>query len=252
MLVICCGMPRSGSTLQFNIVWKVLSISRTGDKLEWRPANEWRADDAELRAAASGEKFYALKTHHPTAELKDIAQHSGAKLVYCHRDLRDVVHSMKVKFDFSTLRAIQRVSESLEVEKWLHEFAADGGSVLAQDYARLLHDLPGSVREVEQFFGIRLSDADRDAIVAELSIDNAYKESRAKTVRFEHLRRRVGRLLGRRPVFANEALMLHPRHVSEHKGQIGVWRDNLSARELSEIENAFGERLSQGFELHGN
>ena len=45
-------MPRSGSTLQFNIVWQVAEAAGLGRKVEWRTAKAWDGAGEELARLA--------------------------------------------------------------------------------------------------------------------------------------------------------------------------------------------------------
>lgn len=243
MLLICCGMPRSGSTLQFNIAWKTATASGLGERVEWRSSKDWEYAKEELACLESAPELYVIKMHFPPDSVTKLAEAGDqVRFIYVHRDLFDVVYSMKAKFNFSLAHAIERVGDALEAERWLLARPAD--QVLIQDYAVLLDDLPEAVRQVAAFEGAQLDDSVLDTISDELSITSAYEKSRQKTPRFEHLRRKFSRLLGRRITFADDELMLHPNHVSEHRGQIGIGRTKLSKAEISAVENAFGDRIT--------
>lgn len=242
MLLICCGMPRSGSTLQFNIAWKTATAGGVGERVEWRSSNHWENADVELGRMEAAPELHVIKMHFPPESVKKLAESGGrVRFVYVHRDLCDVVYSMKTKFNFSLAHAIERTGHALEAERWLLTRPAD--QVLIQDYALLLDDLPGAVRQVAAFEGAQLDDSVLAAISNELSITSAYEKSRQKTPRFEHLRRKISRLLGRKITFADDELMLHPNHVSEHRGQIGIGRAKLSGAEIEAMRNAFGDRV---------
>ena len=65
--VICCGMRRSGSTLQYQLAKAILAAARV---------------DCQV-----------LKTHRMTAEQKRWITAGDAKCLYIYRDIRDVVVS---------------------------------------------------------------------------------------------------------------------------------------------------------------
>lgn len=246
MLIICCGMPRSGSTLQFNATWKVVEAAGKGSAVEWRSSDDWNKSINDLIEFADDADLHVVKMHFPSDELLSIAEGGKAvKFVYVHRDIRDVVVSMKVKFDFSLGRAVKRISESLSLEKRLSVFPSD--VVLVQEYADLLNDLQNSISKIANFLGIEVDAGHIATIAKELDINVAYDRSRNKKIPFEHLRRRINRILRRKINFADEELMLHPEHVSPHKGRIGIWQDNLTQEELAELDRQFGKRLTGGF-----
>jgi len=235
-------MPRSGSTLQFNASWKTATAGGLGQRIEWRSSSDWEHADDELARMEAAPELNVIKMHFPPDSVKRLAEARGrVRFVYVHRDLLDVVYSMKTKFNFSLTHAIERVGHALDAERWL--LARPEGEVLIQDYALLLNDLPEAVRQVAAFSGINLDDSVLAAISDELSIASAYEKSRQKAPRFEHLRRKISRLLGRKITFADDELMLHPNHVSEHRGQIGIGREKLSEAEIEALRSAFGDRV---------
>lgn len=246
MIVVCCGMPRSGSTLQFNVVWQVAEAAGTGGRVDWRIGSDWERRGEHLAAMAEDERLHVLKMHALPDVLRRLAETSGGvRFVYVHRDIRDVVASLRIKFGYGIPKAIRRLGESVALEGWLA--VRPEGEVLVQDYALLLTALPEAVREVADFLGARLPEAEVARIAGALGIDRAYVRSRARKVAFEGVRRRLNFLLGRGAVFADRELMLHPEHVSEHRGQIGIWRERLSPPEIEAIEEALGPRIRSGF-----
>lgn len=248
MLLICCGMPRSGSTLQFNISWKTATSGGLGKRVEWRSSSDWENADVELARMEAATDLHVIKMHFPPDSVKKLAEAGGSvRFVYVHRDLFDVVYSMRTKFNFSLAHAINRVSQALDAERWL--LARPTDQVLIQDYALLLNNLPEAVRQVATFEGAQLDDSQLAAISEELSITSAYEKSRQKAPRFEHIRRKINRVIGRKITFANDELMLHPNHVSEHRGQIGVGLKKLSEAEVATIRSAFGDRIAGTFNV---
>lgn len=248
MLIVCCGMPRSASTLQFNIAWKVAEAARIGRREEWRSAPNWDKARSELGEMAESDVSHVIKSHQPPDSIIRLAETTDrVRFIYVHRDIRDVVVSMKVRFQYTLSRAIQRISESIELERWLTRNPA--GSVLVQDYETLLTALPTAVQEVSQFLNADLNAEEIGEISGQLDIKVAYKKSRAKTPRFEHWRRRANILLGRKVAFADDELMLHPEHVSTHRGEIGIWKNALTAEDLSTVERHFAERIRSGFHV---
>lgn len=248
MLIICCGMPRSGSTLQFNITWKLAVAGSVGSRVEWRSQSDWESSVEELMTMAHSRELYVIKMHSIPSSLSQLAQSSGkVKFVYVHRDIRDVVVSMKVKFNYTLNKAIRRINDTLELEKWLSQLPQ--GSVLVQDYEKLLRSLPQAIKEIADFLGIPAEEKTISSIRDELDIASAYSRSRAKQVPFEHIRRKIKFLLGKKATFADNELMLHPGHVSSHKGEIGIWENTLTENEISIIERHFGPRIKSGFHV---
>jgi hypothetical protein len=236
-------MPRSASTLQFNITWKLVEKANAGLRVDWRSSDDWKTAQLELLDMAESDKIHVVKMHFPPESVKQLAEESNkVKFVYVHRDVFDVVFSMKKKFKFSTARAIKRLRESLEVEAWLLKQNRD--CVQFQEYEVLLNTLDVACSELMEFLSLELKTADILEISNELSLENAYDRSRRKTVRFEHLKRIFNRVLGRKIDFSDAELMLHPNHVSDHKGKMGIGREGLSEGEIQKVKKAFQARCN--------
>ena len=155
MLIICCGMPRSGSTLQFNMVWKCVNSANQGERLEWQAASTWENQRSELLSAVADSRIFVMKIHKVPKVLKDIAEEDGrVRFVYIHRDIRDVVYSMKVKFNFSVAHALARVGDSAGLEEWL--VAGPEGAVLVQEYEDVFADPLGALQQVDNWIGTSL------------------------------------------------------------------------------------------------
>ncbi len=242
MLLVCCGMPRSGSTLQYNIAWKVAQAAKLGHPVAWRSSGDWSRATRTLEDLAASPELYVIKMHFPPDNVKALAV-SGqpVRFVYVQRDLFDVIYSMKLKFNFKLPHAIDRVRDALDTENWLLQRPAV--DVLIQDYSLLLENLPEAVRQIAAFEKTEPGANVIDRISGELSIASAYEKSRRKTPRFEHLRRKISRLTGRKIAFADDELMLHPNHVSEHRGRIGIGRNKLPPAEIEAIRETFGDRV---------
>ena len=88
MLVICCGMMRSGSTLQYNLALELVRAFGVGD------AGGMLAQPSTLPALAAqypGAQMCILKAHVWPEELAEARARAPVRLIYCYRDLRDVL-----------------------------------------------------------------------------------------------------------------------------------------------------------------
>lgn len=254
MLVICCGMPRSGSTLQFNMAAALLETKNSSAKVEWRKSSEWSHYVSDLLRLADDADPYVVKMHFPPPKVRELAEFNvGIRIVYIHRDVRDVVASMQIKFGHSLPAAIRRVKQSLGVEMWLRQIPKVE-KVFVQEYESLFRDMACGLDGLANFLESPVSQTYRETLLERFDIDVAYKRSRKKKVSFERARRRLAFLLNRSVKFADEELMLHPNHVSEHKGSPGIWREHFSRQELKKIQQELGGRIESGFHMppHGS
>jgi hypothetical protein len=100
MLVVCNGMPRSGSTYQYNVARLVVAATELGvahSYLEpgftdmrgdgWPPEvfRGWIDDDA----------YHVVKMHEPHPTAVGAISDGRVRVLYIHRDIRDVAASVK-------------------------------------------------------------------------------------------------------------------------------------------------------------
>lgn len=127
-IVYCDGMPRSGSTLLFNIMRHVLLSDP-----DCRLSSGWVRQARHLPRAP----IYLVKTH----GLYPIDAWRAWRIAYSYRDPRDALVSAQRKFgdvpSISTLR------------KWVQDFAfAKKNANLMIRYETLIEDVPGTVTRI--------------------------------------------------------------------------------------------------------
>jgi hypothetical protein len=235
MLVICCGMPRSGSTLQFNVISEVLNSKGKGRKVDWASPKQIVKDAAQYEEYAKDtSSYYIVKSHEPPEFLFGLCA-ENVFYVYVDREPKDAIASMKVKFNYSVPQGIRKVSSSWQLKDRICGLGS--GQYLLQDYVKLRDELPIEISRVAAFFGIVLTEQELLQITEKLSLDKAYDRSRKKRLPFEHLWRRVCIGLGLPVRFADDELRLHPKHVSDHKGASEIWQKILTPEEVELIHN---------------
>lgn len=242
MLVIVAGMPRSGSTLQSNIGKFILEGSGIGRRVEW--SVDWQEDLDSLKRMISATEVYLLKTHWVSDAVLALACENGdtVSFLVSHRDVRDVAVSMMVKFDYSFNKAVQRIGQAIDNIERLRNTEC---KVLEQDYSLLRYDLQKAVEDIASFINVNLSDDDRDRYCSELNIELSYKKSRNKKIYFESVRRKLAFLLRTKFPYADSELMLHSGHVSEHKGESGIWKKRLPEKQCKVLTDKFPNWLSE-------
>lgn len=236
MLLIVAGMPRSASTLQSNIAKFILEDSDLGKREEW--SINWQEDLSNVLRMIEDEKFFLLKTHSVTDDVLKLANsHSNrVSFLVSYRDVRDVAASMMIKFNYSFDKAVDRIGQSIHnIEK----LRLSDCKLLEQTYQSLRYELEGAVSEVNAFLSADLNERTIKSIALDLDIEKAYAKSRVKKIPLEGLRRRFAFLFKTKFPYADTEMMLHVNHVSEHKGEVGVWKTKLSASEVDVITNKF-------------
>src|SRR5262249_3726065 len=147
--VFCAGMPRSGSTWQYQVVSHLLEAHCGGVRGGFLE----RPEDFERIAEQTAGRvpWLTLKMHngHPSylAALRD----GRAVVVYSYRDLRDVTFSLMHKMRLS----FEELVGQLQLVQCLNDYAFWTGQphVLCQRYEAIVSDSAACVTEIASFLG---------------------------------------------------------------------------------------------------
>ncbi len=108
MLIVCNGMYRSGSTMQYNLVRNLIEIGGYGKGkgyFEWLSEKDFNELEERLFKWANSEKFYVIKTHEIIPEIEKVISQKKIIICYTYRDIREMFVSAKrfLKKDFEEL-----------------------------------------------------------------------------------------------------------------------------------------------------
>jgi hypothetical protein len=230
--VFCAGMPRSGSTWQYQVVSHLIEKYRGGVRggfLE-RPA-----DFARIAEQTAGRApWLTLKTHNGYPAYAAALRDGRALAVYSYRDLRDVtfslMHKMRLSFEeiVGQLQLVQCLND--------HAFWTAQPNVLCQRYETIVSDPAACVAEVAAFLGIRLADGEAERLAAAYSLE-------ANRVRAQELARKL-RDKGI-DLDAADSAVLHDEHSQLHwnhirAGRVGGWRDEATPEQLAVLAKECG------------
>lgn len=259
MLVVCNGMPRSGSTYQYNLARMVVRAAGLGVAHSYldpgfndMPGDGWPAEV--FQEWIDDDAHHVVKMHeaHPVAV--DALSDGHVRLLYIHRDIRDVAASLKRvrhrKAD-SLLERVERAVTLYYTFRDIRDAAPD--YVLWQRYEEAVLEPEEATRQVAEFVGASLSDSAIADIAQECSVDSAKKRcdtaQQQVVARFQEIRRQDPAAAqvwlrqvqqGQRIVQDTEFLLPH-NHVSSRKGAPGQWRDTLSEYELRSLMERYAD-----------
>lgn len=237
MWIFCCGMMRSGSTVQFQITARLVEDACLGKRLEWVKPEEFTGLRDKYSAFPGWKVF---KSHICTQHMIREFENHNALGIYVYRDLRDVVVSIlkKLKMSFDE----EFVGNYLNT--CLRQYSIWTGlpGVMCSKYENMLCDLKGEVRKIADHLGIRLSDVQYSSIASDYDIE---RQKERITVYKDRLAEEKIPCDG--PVFDPHSL-LHSDHINS--GEIGQWEQCLTARQIMFIEQRTGYWLvSKGYKL---
>ncbi len=159
MLIYCLGMPRSGSTLQFQIAAELVERHGLGRRLPFlaRPKVPRL-----VRALCGRSRAFVLKTHALDPVSVDHWERDSSLGLYSYRDVRDALVSAlrmaQQPYTDSWARAfLQSVFEHQEAVLRMPR-------VLVQRYEDITGDLGEAVAQVASHLGIAMAPGEADAL----------------------------------------------------------------------------------------
>ncbi|MGK7939056.1 MAG: sulfotransferase domain-containing protein [Crocosphaera sp.] len=227
MLIICCGMMRSGSTLQYQLTVAILEKTGKGTGYgEIRHSN-----CQELLQKYSSTSMHVVKVHqfrHLKGVGKAIAEQQ-AKGIYSYRDIRDVTVSlMKMrKANFEKL-----MFETGEIKECIRDFYnwTNLDNMLISRYEVMVNNLPQEVVKIAQHLNIDISQEDAQEIAAHYSIEQQKK--RIKQWKNSKVNEKL----------YDPKSLLHGNHISS--GQQNQWNKVLTPIQVAYLESISKDWLS--------
>jgi hypothetical protein len=224
MFIFCGGMPRSGSTLQYQITASIIERLELGQRLPWMPPGEL---DSKLPGIGC-DHFNVVKSHAPTPKIIQMVKDGDAQALYIHRDLRDVVVSTMWHHNirFEDVWASTTLSDAVS---WGATWESLPG-VLVQSYSHATGD--------NLLLGI-------DQICKHLNLDvsESIKVEIANGHTINNQQRRIANIPKDRVWHERE--LLRRNHIGGMNGVDGQWRTVLTREQVKQIEIKYGYWLAQ-------
>jgi hypothetical protein len=265
MLVICNGMGRGGSTLQYNLVRALLTVTESGEGHGYmvdRQGHTQFMPSAQLWAWANAREFHLVKMHAAHAQLEEFLLAGETRVCYIYRDIRDVALSRRTAFGergAKLVRGLQRSHNTYYVLRDVRDRFAS--CFVWQRYEEVTVDLARAARELADLIGLSVSDSELDTVVDACSLDttkgmcdelrsgleNEVQRIREKSPRLaaQYLQK-IGR--GQGPgdiVLLDQKSLLLYNHIGARGGASGVWKDSLDSGTLEMVMTNHGEWLEE-------
>lgn len=237
MWVLCCGMHRSGSTLQYQIVTKVAQFHPNAHILGWV---EGQLEEQSRELLDSPDVLYIAKLHNYDPMVAEFWAEHHPKAIYIYRDIRDVVVSTMhmQSWVFDSLEMTSRVNEVLQND--LHWTRQPG--ILVSRYEDVMAEggVAAEVRRIADYVGVSLAAEQIDDIAQSVS----FKENKRYIEQFDYENKGIQ--------YARTSMdpqsLLHNKHL--RSGASGQWQQELSAEEIALIETLTGDWLvGRGYSL---
>jgi hypothetical protein len=231
-LVVCCGMIRSGSTLQYQVVADLLEQRGLGQRAGFVEKKNFRQVRAQLENMTG---LSVIKIHDFLPEIEPWLKLEKTKIFYTFRDLRSVAASvMRIwKAPFSDV---------IRPNGWLDSaVAADARwrafpGVTVSRYEDLVQSLPSEVGRWATALGLELTPQEVEDVSARFSIPAQQERIRQAGLPEE------GAQSSAIETFDPKSL-LHARHITD--GSEEGWKKELSPDQIKQIEDQYSGWLQQ-------
>lgn len=238
MWVLCCGMHRSGSTLQYQIATKVAQFHPNADIVGWVSPAE--TADVLGNATDSAGELHIAKLHNYDPAVDAFWKRVQPKAIYIYRDLRDVVVStMKMEnWAFYSLELLTRFDDILQNDRsWTQK-----SGIMISRYEDVMAEggLAAEVKRIAEYMEISLTEAE----IAEIAQAVSLKENKRSIEQFDYENKGV-----QYPnTLFNPQSLFHNNHI--RSGASEQWREELSAEEIAAVEIYSGSWLQErGYQL---
>lgn len=228
MWVLCGGMERSGSTLQYQLAKEIVETAGLGEGKGW--VND--ASMEELIRTKPDDRYYVIKSH---AYLKSFDQLPRKLCVYSYRDARDVVVSLMRKND----KTFDEVCDWAMLQKLVNNFRkwTSLDQVHIAKYETFNKDLETATGQLAAFLGAKELNASQVAsIAAAFSID-------AQKKRMEAVKAGEGEVLEIQGQMVSGSSLLHSNHIQS--GESGDYEQYLTRGEIAFIEHSIGAWMTK-------
>lgn len=244
MLVICNGMIRSGSTLQYNLARTLIESMKAGVGHGFFTYDQLIEQRDRLVRWGSAPSYHLIKSHEIFPGSSRLTQAGLLRICYIYRDIRDVAVSVQ-HGGRGTSGLFGRLDRALEAYYKLKKI--DG--VLWQRYEVVIDDLVMAARSIAKFLNLNPSEETLVQTANQCSLETAKQVAVGlRNTLWGSLASRL-RSLGL-PIpwkirLFDEETLLHYDHISEHEGAVGVWRAYSDEDQMREITRRYGSWLTE-------
>lgn len=226
MWILCGGLKRSGSTLQFQIVSEI--VERTGKG--YRTPHPMGKDFSEIKQNFEEDgKMKTFKTHDCSDAIRSEVEKNGAKVVFIYRDIRDVAVSMMNKFDWTFIELTNKNFFQEYIDACKNWEALPG--IYSSKYEDVFYNMKAEIEKIAQYLEIDLKDSIAEEIAADLSISNQKKKMVLPKLKAFFFGRKSW----------DPKSQLHWNHINS--GKEGQWKKALNTIEIEKLNNICKEWL---------
>jgi hypothetical protein len=246
MVVICCGMYRAASTLQYNVASHLVENFHSGVRLGYM--YDGRSLEQRLQNAPIASNWVVIKAHEPDDCFTELLKSGAAIAIYSYRDIRDVAYSIVHKRNSTFEREIEGTDLLPNTIRDFRYWTGFPGC-LVQRYESLTADPIRAVNEIATALGISLPATSAEEIARQYSLENNQASVRRIADTFRS--RGVDLTDPANSLCHDEATLFHWNHIRD--GRSGGWKQVATPRQLAVLARHCGQWLIEhGYETDWN
>lgn len=237
-VIICCGVNRSGSTWTYQVVKAILKTKNISfTDLSFLDAT----DSSDIsKAISSDNDLVVVKMHEYSDNLKSIKNKNNFKLIYSHRDIRDIVLSLhrKTNKTFDEITKMPYLNNSVKSYEYWREL----DDFLPVSYHDIESNSKKAIDEISNHLLINLNDSQRLDISEEFSKEMQKKRIRKSKSSINGMFKLVLQKLNLDLNARDNDSLLHFNHIQS--GQIDEWKTMMSYSQAQEIYEKFKDWMT--------
>lgn len=231
MWIFCCGMLRSGSTLQYQLTAELAESANIGKRLGYVDRHDFLQMSEKEN---SDNNMLVVKCHSFLPEAKGLIKDGKAKAIYVYRDVRDVIVSFMNVTGMSFVRILrQGYLETIlsDYYKW-----SSTGDILISKYEEMVKEIHKETLRIANYLGISIDES--RAIEFSQKFNIQQQKERIREVSYESIYREYGREDAPEP-----HSLLKKDHIRSGKPE--QWRQALSGFQIAMIESIAYDWLNE-------
>ena len=236
--IFCCGMFRSGSTLQYGLASALVEKLGAGVRSRLLSKNDFSTLE---NAYKNFEGYIVLKAHFITPAMATLLDAGNAVSIGIYRDIRDVAVSMMRMWglSFEELIIQQKLEEAIN---GLDEWSQHSGHMVSR-YEDLLENPNQEINRIASHLNLVCTEELALEIVDDHSIEKNKK-------RIEEIAKQKEKF-GIEGAYWDPHFLLHSNHI--FSGGSGAWKEELTKEQVKLLEEKFGTwLLGKGYSLSNN
>ena len=256
MLIICAGLKRAGSTLQYQLCKELLEINYS--LMDYGYTNKEK-DITKSFLNRNKYKCSIIKTHNYFDILKDYSERNNVLILSSYRDLRDSSVSQMLAYKKTYSQLINGGWLQNEINTFYSLNNLD--NVLMQDFLMLKNDLRSSVLDIAKYLKLKLNENSLNKIISKYTIEaqqqkiNNYKKTNKYKIK-NFINQMISIIFPFSLLQAisilniDKSTLLHYNHINKEKVD---WSSFYSMEQKVEIKYIIGDWLMDvGYEKDKN